>query len=229
MVAPMLSTGWGFGCRVLASLPPAACSASVMGNASLCRPLLYVFGKLIKALVPALLHAREGSLNSRLGLRDDGVDGESGLAFVLGERDGGDILEQGVALLVLDGPYRHDQALWRDDLWKGALHRVNCAVGAAHVYEDSAPRPGVQLAYGVGEHPGAPPLRHLLGVGPCLEHQLSRGVDDACDDQVASVRGEGRGGSGGGSGGGGRLATLIRCCHVPAPVVEAFGGNPPDG
>ncbi|HEX3499245.1 MAG TPA: hypothetical protein VHT04_07955 [Stellaceae bacterium] len=77
-----------------------------------------------------------------------------------------------------------DEALGRHDLLENSLHRIIGAVGRAHDDPQGAARPDIHLADRVGEPVRPPPLRDVQRVGPELEHQLGRRVEDSGEDDV---------------------------------------------
>src|SRR6185437_13006982 len=66
-----------------------------------------------------------------------------------------------------------------------AFHRVIAAVRTAHDDVQRAADAQVDLADRIGEVLGPPPFRQLPWIGPCLEHGLTRRIDEPRELDVA--------------------------------------------
>jgi hypothetical protein len=69
-----------------------------------------------------------------------------------------------------------------------ADHRIDGAVGRAHVDADGAAGPDIELADRIREALRAPPLRHAIGIGPRREHSLERRIEHVCEQELALGR-----------------------------------------
>jgi hypothetical protein len=74
------------------------------------------------------------------------------------------------------------------DLVKHPRHRIVGAVGGAHDDPNGAARSHIQLADRIGKSVRAPPLRHVPGIGPGIEHEAARRIDRASDDEFVTDR-----------------------------------------
>src|SRR6202035_583713 len=91
-----------------------------------------LLSKAIERLVPALIHTREVRGCRCCRFRDARMQRQFSLAAVLGERHGGEYLEERIAVFVQRGT-GEDEPLGLDDLMKNSRHRVDDAVRATHV------------------------------------------------------------------------------------------------
>src|SRR5882762_1350307 len=141
------------------------------------------FGKALQALCPSGLHALD--IRSSFGgtLNDARPHDLFRLATLLGEGDGGQYLKHGVAIRIQRGA-GEDEPLGLEDLVVNARHGIDGAVGAAHVNADRPAGPHIQVTDWVRKPAGAPPLCHLLWIGPGLEHEFPRRVKDAREHQL---------------------------------------------
>src|SRR5207244_8086620 len=80
---------------------------------------------------------------------------------------------------------REHEPLTRDHFAEDALAGEDAAVRTPHVDPYGAPRSHVQLADRGGEVLRGEPLRHLLRIGPRLEHEVARRVEHAGRDEVS--------------------------------------------
>ncbi len=134
----------------------------------------------IDGLGPAHFHALQIG-DSELDHRDGaGVHRQLRLAELLGNGHCREAFEQMIACRIQRDVGEHEP-LRRDDLADNALHRINGPVGAAHMDAQRTARPRLDFADRIGEAGGAPPLRQLLGIGPGLEHERARRIEDARD------------------------------------------------
>src|SRR5271170_3123866 len=90
------------------------------------------------------------------------------------------------------------------NLFKCPAHGKDGAVGAAHVDTNGAAGTRVELVHSAGEVMRAPPLCEMLGFGPHLEDEATRGVEDAGEGKFLSD-----------DVGGGVIYGA--CCHVSSP------------
>src|SRR5689334_7971403 len=128
-------------------------------------------------------------LERRLAQRQPGLDG----AIFKGHRHYGFVA--GRAAFIFVG-VAEDQALGLDDLAKDSTHPVFAALGRKHAAPPGAARPQVHLAGGQAETARTVPMDQMLRVGPGFEHEASRCVKDALDNQHPFLRFRGGVGSG---------------------------------
>src|SRR5437870_551567 len=86
---------------------------------------------------------------------------------------------------------REHEPLARDHFAEDALAGEDAAVRTPHVDPYGAPRSHVQLADRGGEVLRGEPLRHLLRIGPRLEHEVARRVEHAGRDELPLAGGLG--------------------------------------
>src|SRR5262249_6972060 len=107
-----------------------------------------------------------------------------GFATAFDERDRREAFDNGFVRRI-DGDIGKDEPLGPDDFAELAPHRIDAAVGAAHMDADRTANPRVDLANRIGKAFGSPPLRELAGIGPGLEHQCAGRIEDAGDRDLA--------------------------------------------
>src|SRR5438128_4225587 len=137
-------------------------------------------GQLRLEAVKVLLVRLDGEpldLGAFSGSVEEHLKGEPGLAGLFGE--GGCYLEPRARHMPDDDPLRSH------DLDKNALVLVVDAIRAVHDEAPGTARPHVELLERVRESFRPPPLREVLGIGPRLEHELTRRVDDARGDDLS--------------------------------------------
>src|SRR5213592_744383 len=138
----------------------------------------------VVSLGEALLHPALDHAVAVLFRREQGSHGEEGSPVTLGERRRLylDVARHRLELECLNDPFR------RDDL---AVLAAEGEFGTVGLAMDEAPRPArahVHLVHDRLVVPRAPPPTDEVGVGHRLEHQVARGIELPCDEDLAVRR-----------------------------------------
>src|ERR1700730_16446469 len=166
-----------------------------------------ILGEALQGACPAalVLVAARNSLEDRL------IQGELRLIPAFGEGHRHQGLVAGFALRIFPGKSKYE-ALRLDHLAVDALLPILGSLGGAHAEAKGAARPDVHIAISRDEALRPPPARDTIGLGPRLEYQTARRIEDASDDELA-------------------LSSLCDraspCVHVSPPALAARRGSRP--
>jgi hypothetical protein len=135
--------------------------------------------KALKGLIRPLDGPHLLGLTAFRGRPEEHPQGELGLAALLGEGHR-DVKLSRLALFV--PAVGVDQTLGFHDLDIDDLILIVDAIGAMHDEPPNAPGSHVHLVSSGRKVFWSPPLRHVFRIGPRLEHELSRRIEDPRDD-----------------------------------------------
>ena len=101
------------------------------------------------------------------------------------EGHGIEVVEHGIPVSI-EGTANKNQAVWLVDFLEGSGHRIDNAVGSAHVDADRSPDANVEFTHRVGEAVRSPPLGNRFRIGPHFEDKIPGRVEHPRNGEIPS-------------------------------------------